>query len=117
LQLIRTILLEDADFVCLQEVTVRFLTVLLADKNIRERYCVSSTSSGFEVLANEVGYDAYMLCKVGLTHDTHLYRYKLTSKFARSVFVCFGPSFSVATVHLESCEGNQVKSFVCSLFS
>jgi hypothetical protein len=68
-----------------------------------------------------------MICKKHLVEKTQLYRYRLTSKFARSVFVCFGPSFSVATVHLErfdlfffcgfhcvlifvyrSCEGNQV---------
>jgi hypothetical protein len=55
-ELIRIIVREDADFVCLQEVTVRFLAVFLADSSIQARYCVSSTADGFEALANEVGY-------------------------------------------------------------
>ncbi len=94
---------------CLQEVTLRLLAVLLADKNIREKYCVSTTSEGFGQLATEVSYDSFMLCKVGLTPATHLYRYCLTSQFGRAVFLCFGPHFSVATVHLESLEGNEVR--------
>jgi tyrosyl-DNA phosphodiesterase 2 len=103
--LLRIIRSENADAVCLQEATSRFLKVLLADEFVRATYRVSSTADQFQELNEAIGYDSFMLCKPWCAGELH--RYRLASKFARCVYINKTPhDFAVATIHLESLEEN-----------
>ena len=100
-ELLRVLRRENADVVCLQEATPRFLKTLLADEFVRAHYCVSTTPDRFADLNSDIGYDTFVLCKPWCAGE--LRRYRVTSRFARSVYINRTPAgFAVATIHLES---------------
>jgi len=97
----QTIEEEQPDFVCLQEATVRFLNPFLEGAYIRKNFWISSTVDEFDSLNADVGYDSFMLCSPQYAGE--LYRYRLTSKYGRKVYINLAPQgFGVATIHLES---------------
>ncbi len=103
-ELLRVVKREKPDAVCLQEATVRFLKVFLADDYIRQTYLASSNVEAFGELNEASGYDSFMLCRPWCAGE--LRRYRLVSKFARCFYINVCKQFAVGTIHLESLVDN-----------
>ncbi|CAK9086686.1 Tyrosyl-DNA phosphodiesterase 2 (Tyr-DNA phosphodiesterase 2) (5'-tyrosyl-DNA phosphodiesterase) (5'-Tyr-DNA phosphodiesterase) (TRAF and TNF receptor-associated protein) [Durusdinium trenchii] len=95
---------EDADVVCLQEVTPTFLAWLREEHFVQERYSLSDTV-GTTLQGAQLAYGVVLLLKRTL-HATAMELWRLPTRMGRSLLLAKLPmeelELWVATVHLES---------------
>eukprot|EP00927_Polykrikos_kofoidii_P038634 TRINITY_DN33048_c0_g1_i2.p1 TRINITY_DN33048_c0_g1~~TRINITY_DN33048_c0_g1_i2.p1 ORF type:complete len:472 (-),score=66.23 TRINITY_DN33048_c0_g1_i2:50-1465(-) len=104
---------ENADIICLQEVTLAFLLWLREEKWVREGYILSD-AVGTTLRGKKLAYGVIMLIRQSVAVRS-LYLFALPTQMNRSALVAVfplggGQELRVATVHLESLNNDKTRA-------